>query len=85
MTTQEGYIHANARRILDGMDFAEVVAQRRKDHDLTQEIIAKLLASSQRHVSDIETGKADIRLSEAIHLCNELGIDVFLVRRDDYI
>jgi HTH-type transcriptional regulator / antitoxin HipB len=59
----------------------DALVSARKNHQLSQSQIGELLGLPQSHVSDIEKGKKDLRLSTFMEIARALGLEVMLVPR----
>lgn len=57
------------------MEFGQLVRKSRQSKHITQETLAELCELSTRHVSSIETGKANPKLDTALKLCAACGIN----------
>ena len=63
------------------MAFVEVLARARRESGLTQQALGAQLGLPQSHISRIEGGKTDLRLSSLIELARQLDLEVVLVPR----
>lgn len=61
--------------------FFEQIVRARKALGLTQSDVARKLGMRQGHLSRIEQGKVDIRLSNFLDIARLLGLEVMLVPR----
>lgn len=51
------------------IDYRTRLKNIREDHDLTQKYVGKLLCKSQQGYSHIESGRAELKISDLITLC----------------
>ena len=63
------------------VEFVKVLAQARQQKGLTQKALAARLGIPQSHISNIERGKTDLRLSSLIDFARELDLEVVLVHK----
>ena len=56
------------------MEFNERVRSLREDHDLTQQQLAKILNTTQRKISRMETGEAEPSLKDIYLYCSFFNI-----------
>ena len=63
------------------MELARVLSQARQDRGLTQRELGERLNLPQSHISKIERGKTDLRLSSLIEMARRLDLEVVLVPR----
>ena len=54
----------------------EILKKRRKKLRLTQKKLAERVGLSAQHISRIERGELDIKLSTLMALCRELGLEI---------
>lgn len=59
----------------------ETLAVARKDQQLSQSQLGERLGLPQSHISDIEQGKKDLRLSTFIEIARLLGFELMLIPR----
>lgn len=66
-------------------DYRSRLRDIREDHDLTQEYVGKLLCKSQQGYNHIESGRAELKISDLIVLCNyyNLSADYIIGISDD--
>ena len=55
----------------------EILKKRRKKLRLTQKKLAERVGLSAQHISRIERGELDIKLSTLMALCRELGLEIY--------
>ena len=58
-----------------------MLSQARQDHGLTQRELGERLKLPQSHISKIERGKTDLRVSSLIEMARHLDLEVVLVPR----
>jgi len=63
------------------MELARVLARARRERGLTQRALSARLKIPQSHISKIERGKTDLRLSSLIEMARHLDLEVVLVPR----
>lgn len=59
-----------------------VLAATRKERQVSQSQLGKFLGLPQSHISDVEQGKTDIRLSTLIEISRVLGLELMLIPRE---
>lgn len=62
--------------------FGEIIKNRRKELNLSQERLAQLVGKKRPHISRIENGE-DIRLSNFALLANALGLSIQVVVEEE--
>jgi len=62
-------------------DIAKKLKAERKAQGLSQRALSKLVGVPQSHISKIENGMVDLRLSSLIELARVLGLELTLVPR----
>lgn len=63
------------------MELVKVLARARQERGLTQRALGQRLNVPQSHISKIERGKTDLRLSSLIEMARHLDLEVVLVPR----
>ena len=63
------------------MELVKALARAREEHGLTQRMLGERLKVPQSHISKIERGKTDLRLSSLIEMARYLDLEVVLVPR----
>ena len=63
------------------VEFVEALAQARRDRGLSQKALGARLGLPQSHISKIESGKTDLRLSSLIEFARQLDLELVLVPR----
>lgn len=61
--------------------FAAQLKAARKEQKLSQRTLAEYVGLPQSHISNIESGKVDIRLSNVIEISRVLGLEPMLIPR----
>ena len=64
---------------MDQIKIGKLIAKKRKEHNLTQEMLAEKLGITDRAVSKWETGKSLPDASIMLELCGLLGIVTKLI------
>jgi HTH-type transcriptional regulator / antitoxin HipB len=59
-------------------ELTEIVRERRRELDLTQEQLADIIGVHRAFVSELERGKATVRFDLLLRLLQALGLDVEL-------
>jgi len=59
------------------------IRHQRKKHNISQQQVGDALKMTQPLYSSYETGKADIGLEKFLDICEELGLEVILVEKDN--
>lgn len=63
------------------MELVKVLARARQERGLSQRALGERLNVPQSHISKIERGKTDLRLSSLIEMARHLDLEVVLVPR----
>lgn len=63
------------------VEFVEALARARRDRGLSQKALGARLGLPQSHISRIEAGKTDLRLSSLIEFARQLDLELVLVPR----
>ena len=64
-------------KLRDESDLGEIIRKRRKELGLTQVQLAKSCRCSPRFIGDLERGVAGGNIKQVIHVCREIGIDLY--------
>jgi len=63
------------------VEFVATLARARQQRGLTQSALGARLGLPQSHISKIESGRTDLRLSSLIELARQLDLELVLVPR----
>lgn len=70
-------------RLRDAEDLGQIIREKRKFIGLTQVELAKLCNCSPRFIGDLEHGVAGGTFRQVLHVCNMLGLDLYLKKRGE--
>jgi len=73
--------HTRGRPPYQTTEFVETLARARQQRGLTQSALGARLGLPQSHISKIERGRTDLRLSSLIELARQLDLELVLVPR----
>ncbi|MFQ8601159.1 MAG: helix-turn-helix transcriptional regulator [Oscillospiraceae bacterium] len=59
------------------MDYRELIIKKRKEHDLSQNKLAKLVGVSQPFINEIEKGRKSPSIEVLFKICEVLDITIF--------
>lgn len=62
--------------------YADQVRSRRRDLKLSQQELSDLSGVSVRFIHDVERGKPTVQFDRFLQMCDALGLDVVLQRRN---
>lgn len=64
-------------KLRDAADLGEILRERRKSLGMTQSELAATAHCSPRFVSELERGVAGGNIKQVIHVCKQVGIDLY--------
>jgi transcriptional regulator with XRE-family HTH domain len=70
------------------LDFGRVVRRARRDRELSQEALARASGLGAKHISEIERGNKDPRLTTVLQLAHALGLsagDLFAASAREFV
>lgn len=65
-------------KLRDAEDLGTLIRKRRKNLGLTQVQLAKSCGCSPRFIGELERGVAGGNIKQVLHVCNMLGMDLFV-------
>ncbi len=69
---------------LDFHFIGQRIKEIRTDKHLTQEYVAKMTDVNVSHISNIETGKANVSLTLLVNICNALDVTMDYLLQNEY-
>jgi len=61
------------------------IRELRKEQGISQEMLAGLAGTGQRYVSELERGKATIRVREMLRVLDALGCGIYIPNRQESV
>ena len=73
--------HIHDKSPYQPVEFVAALARSRRDRGLSQKALGARLGLPQSHISKIESGRTDLRLSSLIEFARQLDLELLLVPR----